>query len=79
MESEIVSLKIKIDDLNEALQHSNNRQDVCETNSMVLNCNLQSLVTENQKLVHDFRGKTRFCIQTSSEYHIIVKNKWYAK
>lgn len=57
MELECSSLKMKIDNLNGALQQANNRQDACESNSMVLNCNLQALLTENQKLIYDFKGK----------------------
>lgn len=56
MELEVTSLKRKIDDLSGSLRQANNRQDACESNSMVLNCNLQALLTENQKLIHDFKG-----------------------
>lgn len=54
MEVEISSLKLKIEDLNEAVRQGNMKQD---TSSIALNCNLQVLLAENQKLVHDFKGK----------------------
>lgn len=54
MEVEISSLKLKIKELNEASRQGNMKQD---TSSIAMNCNLQVLLAENQKLVHDFKGK----------------------